>query len=108
MTFWQNAINSTNNSILECKDYKDVIIGILDDELVAAADDDASSNDNNVILVSVLYSDISAPFDPNVVKDTRNKIDKEEKDGFKYIEVHSRLHNEAHGVHIHPSSRARL
>lgn len=77
MTFWQNAINSTNNSILDCRDYKDVIIKILDDELVAAADERAHSKDNNVILVSILYSEISNPFNTNIVIETCSKIKEE-------------------------------
>ncbi|WP_303732466.1 Hachiman antiphage defense system protein HamA [Idiomarina piscisalsi] len=77
MTFWQNAINSTNNSILDCRDYKDVIIKILDDELVAASDEKANSKDNNVILVSILYSDINSPFKPDAVIKTCSKIKKE-------------------------------
>jgi len=77
MTFWQNAIHSTNNSIPKCRDYKDVIIKILDNELVAAADEKASSKDNNVILVSILYSDINNPFDHNIVLETCSKIREE-------------------------------
>ncbi|MEP4888946.1 MAG: Hachiman antiphage defense system protein HamA [Aliiglaciecola sp.] len=77
MTFWQNAIYSTNNSILDCKDYKDVIIGILDDELVAAAEGQAQSKDNNVILVSVLYSDTANSFDSNTTNRTSIDIEKE-------------------------------
>ncbi|HBC3834140.1 Hachiman antiphage defense system protein HamA [Vibrio parahaemolyticus] len=77
MTFWQNAINSTNNSILDCRDYKDVIIKILDDELVAAADEKANSEDNNVILVSILYSDVNNPFKSDTVIETCSKIKEE-------------------------------
>ncbi|WP_299267532.1 Hachiman antiphage defense system protein HamA [uncultured Psychrosphaera sp.] len=77
MTFWQNAINSTNNSILDCKDYKDVIIKILDDELVASSDGKARSDDNNVILVSVLYSDINKSFDYKTVEKVCAAINEE-------------------------------
>jgi len=62
-TFWLNAINTAQNAILGCTDYKDAVLKILDEEAVSAADDKASGLDNNVILVSVLFFDINKPFE---------------------------------------------
>lgn len=67
-TFWHNAINSINTAVPNCTDYKELIIDILDDELIAASDGCSKSEDNHVILVSVLYNDIAEPFESQTTK----------------------------------------
>jgi hypothetical protein len=65
MNHWMNALHSANVSISSNKDYKKVVIEILEDEGDLTALKQSTSKDNNIVLVSALFSE---------AKDNINKL----------------------------------
>lgn len=76
-TFWLNAINTANNVISDCNDYKKAVLKILDGEGVLALNDKADSKDNNVILISVLFHNKDGMFDSISTERVSKKIEEE-------------------------------
>ena len=77
-TFWLNAITTANNAIEDCTDYKDAVITVLAYEGELALNDKADSKDNNVILISVLFHDVSSLFNSEIPKVMANSISEED------------------------------
>lgn len=73
-TFWLNAINTANNAIDDCTDYKSAIIEVLSTEGTLALNDKADSKDNNVILISVLFHDVNNLFDDKLPENVADSI----------------------------------
>ncbi|MFC1467279.1 hypothetical protein ACFLQY_01115 [Verrucomicrobiota bacterium] len=76
-TFWLNAVNAACIAISNCRDYKDAVIRILDQEGGAALNHAAASSDNNVVFVSALFADISDKFAENIPKNFSRELQSE-------------------------------
>lgn len=71
---WNNAVNAATIAVSDNKDYKKLVMSILDDEYEKTYKKSPTSKDNNVFLISNLFYNINSKIDGCTVSIFQEKI----------------------------------